>query len=124
MITPTLTLQAYAQLFSQNQHFFSFYQASSINHAPIRLDDLKPYDYLHQQGVKNPDVHSSTLNLNIVLRWEYRLGSTLFLVYTRSQQEFPIPSDPPSQASVWPSRLFAGPATDTFLVKWSYWWSL
>jgi hypothetical protein len=69
VITPTLTLQGYAQLFSQNQHFFSFYQASSVDHAPIRLDDLKP-------------------------------------------------------VSVWPWRLIAGPAIDTFLVKWSYWWNL
>jgi len=119
VLTPTLTLQAYAQLFSQNQHYFSFYQARSINHAPIRLDDLKPAEYS-----KNPDVHSSTLNLNLVLRWEYRLGSTLFVVYSRSQEELPLPRDPGPQVSVWPSRLFAGPATDTFLVKWSYWWSL
>jgi len=119
VITPTLTLQAYAQLFSQNQHFFSFYQASSIKHAPIRLDDLKPVSYS-----KNPDVHSSALNLNLVLRWEYRLGSTLFLVYSRSQQELPIPTDVAPPVSVWPWRLFAGPAIDTFLVKWSYWWNL
>ena len=25
------------------------------------------------------------MNVNLVLRWEYRLGSTLFLVYTRAQ---------------------------------------
>ena len=32
-----------------------------------------------------PDTESATLNVNLVLRWEYRLGSTLFLVYTRAQ---------------------------------------
>jgi hypothetical protein len=119
VITPTLTLQGYAQLFSQNQHFFSFYQASSVNHAPIRLDDLKPVSYS-----KNPDVHSSTLNLNLVLRWEYRLGSTLFVVYSRSQQELPIPTDVAPPVSVLPWRVFAGPAIDTFLVKCSYRWNL
>jgi hypothetical protein len=42
----------------------------------------------------NPDFQEGVLNVNVVLRWEYRLGSTLFLA----------------------------PASDVFLVKLSYWW--
>ena len=34
----------------------------------------------------------ATLNVNVVLRWEYRLGSTLFLVYTRAQNPALVPS--------------------------------
>jgi hypothetical protein len=49
------------------------------------------------------------------------LGSVLYLVYTRSQQGFEGPNPP---ASVQPYLLGKGPATDTFLVKWSYWWNI
>ena len=39
-----------------------------------------------------PDTETATLNVNVVLRWEYRLGSTLFLVYTRAQNPALVPS--------------------------------
>jgi hypothetical protein len=119
VITPRLTLQAYAQLFGQKQHYFAFYQARASNDGRIRLGDLQPITY-----DTNQDVHGANLNLNVVLRWEYRLGSTFFAVYSRSQQEFPTALDVAPSTSVLPSRLFAGRASDTFLLKWSYWWSL
>ncbi len=119
VITPRLTLQAYAQLFGQKQHYFAFYQARASNDGRIRLGDLQPITY-----DTNQDVHSANLNLNVVLRWEYRLGSTFFAVYSRSQQELPTASDAAPSTSVLPSRLFAGAAIDTLLLKWSYWWSL
>jgi hypothetical protein len=56
------------------------------------------------------------------VRWEYRLGSTLFFVYTRSHSELPVVNGPaPDRVAT--SRVLRGPLTEGLLVKWSYWWN-
>ena len=68
----------------------------------------------------NPDSARATFNVNLVLRWEYRLGSTLFVVYTRSQDPALIPS--PNGASFELRPLYQGRAADNVLmVKLAYW---
>lgn len=49
----------------------------------IYLADLQP-----QVGLPsfNPDVEQGVVNVNLFLRWEFLLDSTLYLVYARSQQ--------------------------------------
>jgi hypothetical protein len=60
------------------------------------------------------------LNVNVVLRWEYRLGSTLFLVYTRAQN--PALSPSPSGAGFELRPLLQGRAADNVLMaKLAYW---
>jgi hypothetical protein len=119
VFTPRLTLQAYAQLFTDVGQFGALLEGSSQDRAPIRQRDLMP-----SAATGGPDFHGSALNLNLVARWEYRLGSTLFLVYTRSQQERPLADGEPVSSSLLPVGLFDGPAVDAFLLKWTYWWSL
>ena len=58
----------------------------------------------------------------MVLRWEYRLGSTLYAVYSRSQQNFPYPGRADTSLSL--RGLGQGPATDTVMVKWSYYFDV
>src|SRR5262249_34400297 len=115
---PTLTIQAYAQLFTDFGRYGPFYAAQSQG-RPIRISDLVPTQYS-----LDPSFRSAVLNLNLVLRWEYRLGSTLFLVYARSQSAPPPRPGAPIPATLLPVGLGAGPATDVFEIKWSYWWSL
>ena len=118
VLTPRLTLQAYAQLFSQRGAYRAFYSADLASGGPVRLADLSPV-----QHAGAPGFHGAALNVNVVLRWEYLLGSTLYLVYTRSQQEWPLTEGQPLPATLLPSGLSRGPATDALLVKWSYLWS-
>lgn len=115
ILTPRLTLQGYAQLYTDATHTSVFFEAGSPFHQPIRLSDLVPVTADEQIE------RSSALNFNVVLRWEYRLGSTLYAVYARSQQGAPAANVRGLEA-LSPDNLFAGPATDSFLVKWSYWW--
>jgi hypothetical protein len=62
------------------------------------------------------------LNANVVLRWEYLLGSTLFLVYTRSRT--PTPSlGVGERPRLDIGAALRGPAADAFLVKLSFWTS-
>ncbi len=119
VLSPRLTLQAYAQLFSGSIGYSGFYAATLPGRGGrLPLANLAPLAY-----PGNPTEHSSALNVNVVLRWEYRLGSTFFAVYTRSQQELSASGGQVS-TSVLPARLFDGPMSQTFMLKWSYWWDV
>jgi hypothetical protein len=119
VLTPRLSFQVYAQLFSGAVQYGQYWQASARSSGLLGADQLTAA-YLPPTPY---DEHTSTLNLSAVLRWEYRLGSTLYVVYSRAQQERVRPSGEPVSSSLFPSQLFQGPATDTFLVKLTYWWT-
>ncbi|MDY7226395.1 DUF5916 domain-containing protein [Hyalangium rubrum] len=118
VLRPNLTLQGYAQLFSAYGVYGPFFEAASdVARTPIRISRMRP-----TEGRTDEDFYDVALNLNVVLRWEYRLGSTLFLVYSRSQQGLATPEGARVPATVLPRRLLSGPATDAVLLKWSYYW--
>ncbi len=120
VLSPRLTAQIYAQLFSGAFRFApQFFAASLEGRSHLPMGELAPFDY-----AGDPSGHDSSLNLNAVLRWEYRLGSTLFLVYTRSQRELPPSAGAPPARSVLPSRLFSGPVTESLMLKLSYWFDV
>jgi hypothetical protein len=118
--TPRLTLQAYAQLFLASGHYSGFLSYQSDPNAPrpvVHLADLRPA----QPPSSNPDFEQGALDINVVLRWEWRLGSLLYLVYTRSQ----VPNVSLGTGEVGTidiGSLKRAPAADIFLVKLSYWW--
>jgi len=114
VLTPRLTLQAYAQLFTDYGRYGPFYTAAGQPGGLIGFGDLVPGG----SPSGTPDFQASALNLSVVLRWEYRLGSTLFLVYTH---ESAGPSERPME--LWPPGLSGGPARDTVLGKWTWYWS-
>jgi hypothetical protein len=123
VLNPRLTLQAYAQLFAAYGQYGPYYVASSSGGA-IHSNDMMAIDPLAADPyLDRPDFHTSALNLNVVLRWEYRLGSLLYLVYSHSQGEYPYAINAPNPADVWPDNLLRGPSADVFLIKWSYWWN-
>jgi hypothetical protein len=115
--TPRITLQVYAQLFLAQKHYGQMLQ-SFATRPLVHLADLTPTSY---QPATNPDVQEGVVNVNVVFRWEYRLGSTLFLVYTRSQ----VPNvmlGPGEAATLDLGAIRKGPAADVFLIKANYWW--
>jgi hypothetical protein len=70
-----------------------------------------------------PDLNlfDGVLNLNVVFRWEYQLGSVAYLVYTRSQApDFTL--GPNERARLQLSPVTHGPSVDVLLLKISYWW--
>ena len=117
--TPRLSLQTYTQLFLTAEHYDSFFDAPRGPGVRVRLTDLTPYA---GGPILDADYEEAALNMNVVLRWEYRLGSTLFLVYSRSQ------APAVGLASGEPAALRFGdvtrvPAIDMLLVKLSFWWA-
>ena len=121
--TPTLTLQTYAQFFLASGHFTDVGTLPQNPGAQIRLTDLAARQTM--MPVANPgatDFEEAALNVNVVLRWEYRLGSTLFLVYSRSQ--IPDVNLAMGQAAdLRPAAVLRGSAVDVLLLKLSYWWA-
>ena len=116
--TPRLTLQTYAQVFLLSKRYSDFTAFQSPQPRPvIELRQLQPA----APPLEHPDQREGVFNANVLLRWEYRLGSTLFLVYTRSQH----PLDQallPGARGLDPRALARGPAANTLLLKLSYWW--
>ena len=113
VIRPRLTLQAYGQFFSAAANYGALFRGVSDDvRRPISLADL---ERLEQEDIYS--FNQSAFNLNLVLGWEYRLGSTLYVVYSRSQR--PLPSEP--SHSLWrdllPSSLFRGPTEDALMLK-------
>jgi hypothetical protein len=70
-------------------------------------------------SIARPDFDLRSMRLNLVFRWEFRPGSSLFVVWTQQRRdqlasgEFDFGRDT--------SRVFTSPADDVFLVKVSYW---
>jgi hypothetical protein len=116
VMTPRLTLQGYAQFFSAYGKYGPFFQGlSNAERAPLRFASLTPLEYADTESFR--DV---ALNLNVVLRWEYRLGSTLYVVYSRGQQGLPVAEGQRPLRTLLPVRLMEGPAEDALLVKWAW----
>ncbi len=128
VLTRRLTLQGYVQLFTSYRRYHQFWQAEARG-GRVRSSDLRPRarpaaDDPVFRSDTTPDGRTGALAVNAVLRWEYRLGSTFFLVYTRSQSEPGWPDgEGPAPGTLRPRDLGVGPTTDTILVKWSHWWS-
>ncbi len=133
--TPVLSLQAYFQPFiavGKYSRFMEFKkprsydlltygeEGSTITETesgyiidPTGGDDSDAFE------IDNPDFNYKALVGNVVLRWEFKPGSTLYLVWTRNGYNFNNPGD---------FRLFRdlddllGVTTDNvFAIKVSYW---
>jgi len=72
--------------------------------------------------IGNPDFSSRSLRGNAVVRWEYRPGSTLFLVWTSNCSAYG--ANPRFDAVGDVGRLCQGRADNVFAVKFNYWLSL
>ena len=73
--SPNLTLQVYGQLFVAKGRFDDF----SVLTNPETLVPIEDYP-------KRYDFSISSFQSNVVLRWEYRSGSTLFLVWSQARR--------------------------------------
>lgn len=117
--TNRLTLQLYGQLLLVARHYSNFGSYAIDPAAPrpvIRVDDLTPV----ASAPMNLDSAATNLNLNAVLRWEFRPGSTLFLVYSRFQApDLALDGD----ARLDFGALRNGPAADAIRLKLSYYWN-
>ncbi len=136
--TPTLTFEVYAQPFISSNRFTNFKEFA----APRELNKLvygTDIGTITSDGntytvdpdgpgpagpftFDDPDFTLRSLRGNAVLRWEFRPGSTMFLVWTQSR------ATTASRGTMDLDRdagaLFDAPAENIFLVKVNYWFGM
>ncbi len=114
--TKNLTLQLYAQPFIAAVDYSNFKKL--VPPDGFEYVDTSVYNEAEQQ----PDFNWRSFNSNVVLRWEYRPGSTLFLVWTQFRETWENIGDFRFRRD-W-DNLFDTVPNNTFLIKLNYWWSL
>ncbi|MGH7651700.1 MAG: DUF5916 domain-containing protein [Gemmatimonadaceae bacterium] len=115
--TTTMSLQLYAEPFLTTGWYFRVRELANPRAAS--------YDDRYRPYVAPTDAASfnvKQLHASAVARWEYRPGSTLFLVWTqgRDQEDRNLGTFRPTRDF---SDLFGARPDNTFLVKVSYWLS-
>jgi hypothetical protein len=88
------------------------------NHYHVDEDGNGEIDY----EIDNPDFNYHQFRSNLVARWEYKPGSTLFLVWTHGRSEYEEMTE--SSVSHGFNRLFDIPSQNVFLIKFSYWFEI
>ena len=112
-ITPQLSIQTYAEPFVSAGEYTSF--KALVNGRAARYEDrYAPFAY-----ASNPDFNYRSFRTTNVLRWEYKPGSALFVVWQQGRE------DTLSQGQFRFGRDFGGifdaPGRNVFLIKMSYW---
>ncbi len=123
----TLDLTTRASLIFSRDLSLEFYLQPFISSGDYRnfkeLARPKSYAFIpHAAPEDNPDFRQRSLQSNAVLRWEYRPGSTLYLVWSQARDhETEVPRFRP-----WGdlSRSFTDQGSNIFLLKLNYWLSL
>lgn len=140
VFSPTLSLQVYAQPFVSSGRYLGFKRvatpradrfqdqfdrfgndrASRDADGTVRLD--LQGDGRADVTLANPDFSVLSFRSNVVLRWEYRPGSTLFLVWQHGRNGFD--SDGRFRFGERLGDIFRSDAENVLLVKLNYWLSL
>lgn len=116
-LTPQMSLQVYAAPFITAGAFSDFRQVSDPRAANY-ADRFSPYDYEGSDRFVFAQVRS-----NVVFRWEYMLGSTLFLVWSHEQS---LSNDQRGTIRLGEDLgdLFTAQPNDTVMLKLSHWFAL
>lgn len=130
-----LTIQLYSQIFLSGGSFTRFKEVVNPTAASLerRLAEILPsrlsYDSTHRRylvdagrssefGFRDPAFSERDLHLNLLLRWEFLPGSTVFIVWTHARSsdgvaDFRVTRDL--------SQLWRAPGVNAVAAKLSYW---
>ena len=116
--TPTTSLQVYASPFVSKGTYSDVREIADAR-AVAYEDRYRPVRR-PGGGRGSGGFNVQQFRSNVVFRWEYRPGSTLFLVWSQGREgSDPIEGERSFRGDL--GDLFARRADDTFLVKVSYW---
>jgi hypothetical protein len=133
--TPKLSLQFYAQPLISSGDYSGFKELSRPNSNDYRTYPEEDISYdgetytIDPDGngpaesieFDNPDFSYRSLRGNVILRWEYLPGSTLYLVWTHGRCDDESRGNFDLNRSF--DRLFRADSDNIFLVKATYWLS-
>jgi Domain of unknown function (DUF5916)/Carbohydrate family 9 binding domain-like len=112
-LTPNLSIQTYAEPFVSAGDYTD-YKVLVDGRAPKYEDRYSPYAY-----GGNADFNVRSFRTTNVLRWEYKPGSSLFVVWQQNRSGFADGGDFNFTRDF--GGVFSTPAHNVFLVKLSYW---
>ena len=135
-ITPDISLQFYGAPFTSSATYEAFKVAADTkaDKYESRFYRLAQNDISYagdtytvnrpggNYSFKNPDFNFNEFRSNLVGRWEYRPGSTLYVVW-----EHTITNRASGYVPGWGDNLnhmFGIPSTNVFMVKMNYWFNL
>jgi hypothetical protein len=138
-ITPDLTLQYYGQPYITRPLYSNFAYVSNpmakefddrfhiFTSNEIQFDGSsgrylvdENHDAVTDYSFSKPDFNFVQFRSNMVVRWEYRRGSELYLVWSQGNTPDAYGDlDTPVPASLF-DNIFAGEGRNIFLVKWTY----
>ncbi len=140
-ITPDLTVQLYASPFVSTGRYNAFKRITDPRAAAYRdrfnvFDDQQlaydPADEVFEvdedrdgsvdYSFDDPDFDFREFNSNLVIRWEYRPGSAIFLVWSQGRDDSTLLSGDRDFGDEL-DQLFSAPAEDVVLLKVSKWFS-
>ncbi len=112
-IAPNLSVQLYGEPFVSAGHYENYKELVN-GRAPRHVDRFAPFAYND-----NADFNVLSFRTTNVLRWEFKPGSTLFVVWQQGRQEEGERGDFRFGRDF--RQTFATPASNTVLVKLAYW---
>jgi len=138
-INPNLSIQYWGQPFVTTGEYTAFkritepkansyqdrFHIFTENEILYNEDDLVYYIDEDQNGkidyeINNPNFNFLQFKSNMVLRWEYKPGSTLFLVWTQDRTDNPPFTAKDNSLAGVSDDLFAVFPSNTFLIKYTY----
>jgi Domain of unknown function (DUF5916)/Carbohydrate family 9 binding domain-like len=134
--TPTLSLQVYAQPFVSAGQYVGYRRVVAPRARPFlaQFESFSSDQIFYDDGsvsldvtgdgtadidLGNPNFTYLSLRSNVVLRWEYVLGSTVFVVWQHGRSESNNSGQFNLERNL--SDLFAGDRRNEILVKINYW---
>ena len=135
-VTPDISIQFYGAPFTSIAKYDDFKLAADTKSHTFenRFQRIDPDQLTYADGVytigegagqmpfRNPDFRFNEFRSNLVARWEYLPGSTLYFVW-----EHRMSNRDNWYSSGWGSnldRMWGLPATNTFMIKMNYWFNL
>lgn len=132
--SPRLSLQAYIQPYIGVGDYFGFKELSAPRTFDFNFFDEGESTISCGDGVyladpdgpgpaapftfADPDFNYKSLRGTVVLRWEYRPGSTLYVVWTQNRADYANPGDLRFGRDI--GDLFTAPGDNVFLLKFTY----
>ncbi len=114
-VTPALSIQLYAEPFVSSGNYTNF--------KALVDGRSKSYEgrYTPTVYTGNPDFNYRSFRTTNVLRWEYKPGSTLFVVWQQGREDSVGYGDFNFSRDF--GAVFDAPAKNVFLVKFAYWFN-
>lgn len=133
-ITPELSIQYYGSPYYSVGKYDAFSRVAEASARDIsnRLEPLEPdYDpvsdsYSYERNAEtfrfdNPDFSFMQFRSNLVFRWEYKLGSTLYVVWAHDRSDWASSYNPIKDIT---GDLFGIKGNNVFMLKLNFWFSL